>query len=102
MDNNAGAHITISGNLVFGNAQLVPTNGAGAITDGEGIILDTNPGYTGEILVENNTIYGNGSSGIESFLTNNAVITENTVYGNDNRNVMRGEQRRNFHKPVQQ
>ena len=69
LDNNSGAHIIISGNLVFGNAQLVPTDGAGAITDGEGIILDTNPGYTGEILVQNNTVYNNGSSGIESFLT---------------------------------
>jgi hypothetical protein len=36
-DTNSGVHDVISGNLVFGNAQLVPTNGAGTITDGEGI-----------------------------------------------------------------
>src|ERR1700722_5444494 len=86
-DTNAGVHDVVSGNLVFGNAQLVPTTGGNTVTDGEGIILDTNPGYTGEILVENNTVYGNGSSGIESFDTNNAVITSNTVYGNDTGNV---------------
>ena len=86
-DTNAGVHDIISGNLVFGNAQEVPTTGGSTITDGEGIILDTNPGFTGEILVENNTVYNSGSSGIESFLTDNAVITGNTVYGNNTENV---------------
>jgi len=38
-DTNAGVHDIISGNTVFGNAQLVPTTGANTITDGEGIIL---------------------------------------------------------------
>ena len=87
LNSAAGAHIVVSGNLVYDNAQLVPTDGAGKILDGEGIILDTNPNYTNEILVENNTIYGNGSTGIASFLTNGAVITGNTVYGNDTQNV---------------
>jgi parallel beta-helix repeat protein len=87
-DTNSGVHDIISGNLVYGNAQLVPTNGVGTITDGEGIILDTNTGFVGEILVENNTVYGNGSAGIESFRTNGAVITENTVYGNNTANVL--------------
>ena len=93
-DTNPGVHDIISGNLVFGNAQLVPTTGGNTITDGEGIILDTNygtgamdPTYVGEFLVENNTVYSNGSSGIESFLTNDAVITGNTVYGNNTQNV---------------
>ena len=86
-DTNAGVHDVVSGNTVFGNAQEVPTTGGSTITDGEGIILDTNPGFVGEILVENNTVYNNGSSGIESFDTNNAVITANTVYGNDTENV---------------
>jgi hypothetical protein len=75
-DTNSGVHDVISGNLVYGNAQLVPTSGAGVITDGEGIILDTNTGFVGEILVEKNTVYDNGSAGIESYLTNGAVITE--------------------------
>jgi parallel beta-helix repeat protein len=86
-DTNAGVHDIVSGNVVFGNAQEVPTTGTNSVTDGEGIILDTNPGFVGEILVENNTVYNNGSSGIESFLTPNAVITGNTSYGNDTENV---------------
>src|SRR5208337_1967103 len=87
LDTNPGAHIIVTGNTIFGNAQEVPTTGGNTITDGEGIILDTNPGFVGEMLVENNTVYNNGSSGIESFLTDNAVITGNTVYGNDTENV---------------
>jgi len=87
LDTKSGAHIIVSGNLVYNNAQRVPSNGVGAITDGEGIILDTNRNYTAEILVANNTVYGNGSSGIESYLTNGAVITGNTVYGNNTLNV---------------
>src|ERR1700691_3821850 len=86
-DTASGVHDIISGNLVYDNAQLVPTNGAGVVTDGEGIILDTNPNYTGEILVENNTVYSNGGPGIESFLTDTATITGNTVYGNDTQNT---------------
>ena len=39
------------------------------------------------MLVENNTVYGNGGPGVESFLTNGAVITGNTVYGNDTQNT---------------
>ena len=87
LDTNAGPHDIVSGNIVYDNAQLVPSSGVGAITDGEGIILDTNPGYTGGILVQNNTVSGNGGPGIESFLTDNATITGNTIYGNNTKNI---------------
>jgi parallel beta-helix repeat protein len=87
LDANSGVHDLISGNTVYNNAQMVPTTGGNTITDGEGIILDTNPGYTGGILVENNTVHGNGGPGIESFLTDNATITGNTVYGNNTENT---------------
>ena len=87
LDTNAGPHDIVSGNIVYDNAQLVPSSGVGAITDGEGIILDSNQNYTSEILVENNTVYGNGSAGIESFLTNNATITGNNIYGNNAQNI---------------
>jgi parallel beta-helix repeat protein len=82
-----GPHIIISGNLVYGNSELVPEYRAGAITDGEGIILDSNSGYTGGFLVQNNTVHDNGGPGIEAFLSNNAVITLNIVYGNNTQNV---------------
>jgi hypothetical protein len=88
LDANPGAHIIVSGNTVYGNAQEVPTIGGNTITDGEGIILDTNPDYTSEILVQDNTVYDNGSAGIESFLTNGAVITGNTLYGNNTGNLL--------------
>jgi parallel beta-helix repeat protein len=87
LDAEPAPHVIISGNLVYDNAQLVPTDGFGAITDGEGIILDTDPGYTGGILVQNNTVSGNGGPGIESFLTDNATITGNTIYGNNTQNT---------------
>ena len=87
LDTNPGPHDIVSGNIVYNNAQLVPSSGVGAITDGEGIILDSNQNYTSEILVENNTVYGNGSAGIESFLTNNATITGNNIYGNNTQNI---------------
>ena len=86
-DTAAGAHILVSGNLVYGNSELVPEYRANAITDGEGIILDSNSGFVGQLLVQNNTVYGNGGPGIESNATDNAVITGNTVYGNNTQNV---------------
>ena len=88
LNTNPGVHILISGNLAFGNADLVPTYTSGTITDGEGIILDTNPNFTSEILIQLNTVYDNGSSGIESnSAAPDAVITKNTVYQNDVGNV---------------
>jgi parallel beta-helix repeat protein len=87
LDTASGPHIVVSGNTAYGNAQMVPTVGNTKATDGEGIILDSNPGYTGQILVQNNTSYNNGGPGIESFLTANAVITGNTVYGNNTQHV---------------
>src|ERR1700690_3427723 len=87
-DTNPGVHDVVSGNTVYGHPQEVPTIGGNTITDGEGIILDTNPGFVGEMLVENNTVYDNGSAGIESFLTDGAVITGNTLYGNNTGNLL--------------
>ncbi len=87
LDTAAGAHIIVNGNTVYGNAQEVATVGGSLITDGEGIILDTNPNYTSEILVSGNTVHNNGSTGIEAYLTNNAVITDNTLYGDNTENV---------------
>ena len=81
-DTKSGVHDIISGNTSYNNTELVPFFAVGTITDGEGIILDTNKGFTGEILVQGNTTYGNSGAGIESFLTNNAVINGNTSYAN--------------------
>ena len=80
-DNGPGPHIIITGNTSVNNAELVPEYRANAITDGEGIILDSNQGYTGGFLVQNNTTHGNSGPGIESFHSDNAVITGNTATG---------------------
>jgi hypothetical protein len=80
-DNGAGPHIIISDNTSVNNANLVPEYRAGAITDGEGIILDSNSGYTGGFLIQNNTTHGSSGPGIESFESDNAVITGNTATG---------------------
>ena len=45
-DNGPGPHIIVTGNTSVNNAELVPEYRANAITDGEGIILDSNWGYT--------------------------------------------------------
>jgi parallel beta-helix repeat protein len=87
LDTNPGAHIIVSGNTSYDNANLVPNIfSSGEITDGEGIILDSNSGYTGGFLVQNNTVYGNGGPGIESKESDNATITGNTIYGNNTNN----------------
>jgi Right handed beta helix region/Protein of unknown function (DUF642) len=80
-DNAPGPHIIVSGNTSVNNAELVPEYRANAITDGEGIILDTNPGYTGGFLVQNNTTHGNSGPGIEVLNTSNVVISGNTTTG---------------------
>jgi hypothetical protein len=79
-DTNPGVHDIVSGNISYNNQELVPVFGVGRITDGEGIILDTNPGFVGTIMVQGNTTHGNSGPGIESFKTNNAIINGNTAY----------------------
>jgi Right handed beta helix region/Bacterial Ig-like domain/Protein of unknown function (DUF642) len=80
-DNAAGPHNIISGNTSVNNSELVPEYRANAITDGEGIILDSNNPYTGGFLVQNNTTSGNSGPGIETVFSDNAVITGNTTTG---------------------
>ena len=80
-DNGPGPHMIIEGNTSVNNAELVPEYRANAITDGEGIILDTNPGYTSGWLVQNNITHGNSGPGIEVLDTSNVVITGNTTTG---------------------
>jgi parallel beta-helix repeat protein len=84
-DTAPGAHIIVSGNTVYNNAELVPEYRAGIITDGEGIILDSNQGYTGGFLVQNNIAHDNGGPGIMTYLSNNAVISHNAIWNNDSR-----------------
>src|SRR5262249_41156902 len=74
------------------NAELVPEYRANAITDGEGIILDTNPGYTGGFLIQNNTTHQNNGPGIQIFGSNNVVVTGNTATGDLTNPTIAGQQ----------
>jgi hypothetical protein len=90
-DSSTGYRMYVTGNTIYGNAELVPVVGVGLITDGEAIILDTNnndyagstqPPYTGRTYIANNVIFGNGSSAIEVFDSQHADIVNNSSYAN--------------------
>ena len=57
------------------------------ITDGNGIILDTNQGYTGGFLVTNNIVHDSGGVGIQTFHSDNAVISNNAIWHNNLQHV---------------
>lgn len=103
-DSSTAYKIFITGNRIFGNQNLIPFLTSGQITDGEGIIVDTNrnasyqssigiPAYTGRTLIDNNVIYGNGSAAIEAFESDHVDVVNNSSYENvTNPNVSgRGE-----------
>ncbi|MGC2635941.1 MAG: right-handed parallel beta-helix repeat-containing protein [Acidobacteriaceae bacterium] len=103
-DSTTGNKIFITGNRIFDNQNLIPDLDSGTITDGEGIIVDTNRNsayqssigiapYVGRTLIDNNVIYGNGSAAIEAFQSDHVDVVNNSSY-NDvlNSNVSgRGE-----------
>ena len=84
-DSNTGTKITVADNVVYDNMNMVPwtgSGGTGQITDGEGIIIDSNKlsNYNGAVLIENNLVYSNGAPGIEDCDSNNVTIIYNTAY----------------------
>jgi hypothetical protein len=92
-DTTTGYKIFITGNRIFGNQNLIPFLSTGQITDGEGIIVDTNrnasyqssigiPAYVGRTLIDNNVIYGNGSAAIEALESDHVDIVNNSSYNN--------------------
>ncbi|MFD1875592.1 choice-of-anchor Q domain-containing protein [Hymenobacter bucti] len=84
-DNAPGYHIVIRNNRSFGNRLYVPWRSGTVcrgITDGNGIILDVNPGYSGKFLVANNLCVNNGGSGFQCLRTSNIDLINNTFYQN--------------------
>jgi hypothetical protein len=86
--------VMVTGNIVYGNQEFIPWVKQQKITDGEGIIIDSNynqsydpdlgyPSYTGRTLIANNVVYQNGSSAIEVFESAHIDIVNNSTYGND-------------------
>jgi hypothetical protein len=88
-DSITGTHIYIAQNISWNNIDGATCPGN---SDGEGIILDDwngdqsqfTPAYSGQGVVENNLILGNGSAGIEPFhnTASPIIIQNNTAYGN--------------------
>lgn len=87
----ADYRIRVIGNRCFGNKTLVEWVEIGALSDGNGIIIDdgrntqdgsTRGAYTGRILVANNLVVNNGGSGIHSYVSDKVDIVHNTAYYN--------------------
>jgi hypothetical protein len=71
-DNAPGYHNFIIGNRIHDNVELIGNMYAhGAITDGNGIIIDSNQlgttPYTGRTLISNNVLTNNGGPGVNVF-----------------------------------
>jgi hypothetical protein len=90
-DSTTGYKMFITGNRIFGNANLVPTLGSTVATDGEGIIVDSTRNsayqpsigldpYIGRTYIANNVIYTNGSAAIEVFESNHVDVVNNSSY----------------------
>ena len=95
-DRSTPYKFVITGNTVYGNQEFIPwlAYNPPTITDGEGIIIDSNknsaypgghvdtPPYGGRTLIANNVVYANGSAAIEVFQSAHVDIVNNSTYGN--------------------
>jgi hypothetical protein len=79
----------VADNTLVGNETKVVWAKIKKMSDGNGIILDSNRNddpagepYVGKILVANNIVSESGGAGIQVFATDNADIIFNTVYHN--------------------
>jgi hypothetical protein len=83
-DGNTGQKDFVQNNDVHDNSELVPYHYAGTITDGSGIIIDSNndTGYNGTTLISGNKTDDNGGAGINVYNSNKVDIEGNTASGN--------------------
>ena len=84
-DSNTGYKTIVAGNTVYDNRENIPWPSAGKITDGNGIIVDSDnlTNYNGRTLVADNIAYGNGGTGAHAFDSNNVDFFYNTAYHNN-------------------
>jgi hypothetical protein len=89
-DSNTGYKNYITYNLSYDNQEFIPFYAAGAITDGNGIIVDdnmntqsNNVAYHGRTYVANNITYMNGGSGIHTYSSQHVDIVNNTAWMNN-------------------
>ncbi len=78
----------IRNNVSYGNRTYVAWKQIGKVSDGNGIIIDTNVAKTsgeaflGRTLIQNNVSFNNGGSGIHAFRCHRIDIINNTAYMN--------------------
>ena len=94
-DNAPGYHNFIIGNSIHDNVELIGNAWAGgAITDGNGIIIDSNQlgttPYTGRTLISNNVLTNNGAAGVLVYQSAHVDVFSNSSV-NNNFNVKEGE-----------
>ncbi|HTF70580.1 MAG TPA: hypothetical protein VK638_48705, partial [Edaphobacter sp.] len=94
-DTSTATKIWVYNNIVYENQNLicnvVQTNPC-QITDGEGIIADSNvdSGFRGRTLIYDNISYSNGSAGIEVYRSAHVDVVNNTTYANNRSAVYTG------------
>ena len=81
--------IFILGNLVYRNRTEVKWEHTKAMSDGNGIIIDSNRNkgdkvgpYAGRMLIANNVVYESGGAGIQVYSSDNVSVLHNTVVRN--------------------
>jgi hypothetical protein len=87
-DSYSGPKIFVYDNILYNNQNFIcnkfQTNPC-RITDGEGIIVDSNKAHNfgGRVEVYNNITYNNGGPGIEVFQSQHVDVYNNTTYMNN-------------------
>ena len=88
-EDGAGYKMVVEQNLVVAARTYVKWITTKAMSDGNGIILDSNrstqdhgEAYRGRFLVANNVVVGSGGAGVQVFSTDHADVVFNTVYNN--------------------
>jgi Protein of unknown function (DUF1565) len=94
-DSSTQTKIWIYNNIVFENQNFICNvlqTSPCKITDGEGIIADSNvdTGFRGRTLIYNNVSYCNGGPGIEAYRSAHVDIVNNTTYVNNRSGVEPG------------
>jgi hypothetical protein len=87
-DTNTGAKVFIYDNVLHNNQNFICNKYQTSpcrITDGEGIIVDSNETYDfhGRVEIYNNIAYNNGGAGIEVFQSKHVDVYNNTTYKNN-------------------
>lgn len=80
---STGYGVVVRGNHLYENQNRVASKYDGYITDGNGVIIDYSPNYTGDrILIANNLAHHNGGRAFHVYNSRNVDIIHNTAFQN--------------------